>query len=87
MTNTFFDLSAAVQKSFFDNSLVIRLSGADLAGLANYDVRANCGGHVIQQTNIMDSKRLVLSIRYSFNSAASKYKGTGAGKDAMNRMK
>lgn len=87
MTNTYLDLSAAVQKSFLDNSLVIRLSGSDLAGLGRYNIKADCGGHVIQQTNILDTMRLKLSIRYSFNTAASKYKGTGAGQDAMNRMK
>lgn len=87
MTNTYFDLSAAVQKSLFGDALVIRLSGKDLAGMGRYDVRADCGGHVINQTNILDTKRLVLSVRYSFNTAASKYRGTGAGKDAMDRMK
>ena len=34
----------------------------------------------------MDTQRLVLSVRYRFNSAASKYKGTGAGKDVRQRM-
>ena len=34
----------------------------------------------------MDTQRLVFSIRYRFNTTESKYKGTGAGKDARQRM-
>lgn len=86
MTNNFFNLTAAVQKSLLDDALVIRLSGNDLTGTANYDVMENCGSHVIWQTNVMDTKRLTLSIRYNFNTAASKYKGTGAGRDTVQRM-
>ena len=86
LTNNYFNLNAGVQKSFLDGALVVRLSGNDLLGLANYDVMTDCGSHLIKQTNIMDTKRLVLSIRYNFNTAASKYKGTGAGKDTVSRM-
>lgn len=86
ITNTYFNLNAAVQKSFLDNALVVRLSANDLAGTANYDVMTDCGSHVINQTNIMDTKRITLSIRYNFNTAASKYKGTGAGRDTVSRM-
>lgn len=86
LTNNYFNLTAAVQKSFMDNALVIRLAGADLTGTADFDVMSDCGSHIIKQTNQMDSKRLTLSIRYNFNTAASKYKGTGAGREALQRM-
>ncbi len=86
LTNVFFNLTAAVQKSFLEGALVVRLSGEDLAGKANYDVMIDCGSHIIDQTNIMDSQRLKLSVRYNFNTATSKYKGTGAGQDAARRM-
>ena len=86
LINNFFNLTAAVQKSFLDNSLVVRLAGNDLAGCANYDVMSDCGSHIIRQTNLMDNKRLTLSIRYNFNTASSKYKGTGAGQETARRM-
>ena len=35
----------------------------------------------------MDFQRITLSIRYRFNTVESKYKGTGAGKDAKDRMR
>ncbi|MCQ2181709.1 MAG: hypothetical protein MJY50_06605, partial [Bacteroidales bacterium] len=59
----------------------------DLADLARYNVMTDCGSHLIWQTNRMDRQRIKLSIRYNFNTAQSKYKGTGAGTDVRSRMK
>lgn len=87
LTNNFLDISAAVQKSFYDGTLVLRLEGTDLAGLGRYDMMTDCGSHIIKQTNRMDTQRLKFSVRYNFNTAQSKYKGTGAGTDVKSRMK
>ena len=87
LTNNYLDISAAVQKSFFDKALILRLEGSDLAGLGRYDVMTDCGSHIIAQTNRMDTQRIKFSIRYNFNTAQSKYKGTGAGTDVKSRMK
>ena len=38
------------------------------------------------QTNRMDTQRVKFSIRYNFNTAQSKYRGTGAGSDNRSRM-
>ena len=81
------DLTAAVQKTLLkDGSLVLRLEGADLAGLTRFDVDTDFGSHTIIQTNLMDTQRVKLSVRYNFNVAQSKYKGTGAGADNKARM-
>ena len=86
--NTYMDLRMAVQKAFLkDKSLIIRLEGEDLADLTSYDIHTDYGNYLIHQTNMFDNRRLVLSIRYRFNTARSKYKGTGAGQDAISRMK
>ncbi|MBR6883668.1 MAG: outer membrane beta-barrel protein [Bacteroidales bacterium] len=88
LTNHYFDLTAAVQKTLLkDGSLVLRLEGRDLTYMGHNNVFTNLGHYNITQSVLMDTQRLVLSIRYRFNSAASKYKGTGAGQDARNRMK
>ena len=88
VTNHFFNLTAAVQKTLLaDGSLVLRLEGQDLAGLGNNHVFADFGGYSVTQSNIFDTQRIVLSVRYRFNTAASKYKGTGAGNDTRDRMK
>ena len=81
------DVTAAVQKTLLeDGSLVLRLEGADLLGQAHIDVITDFGSHYIRQTNIMDTQRVKFSIRYSFNTAQSKYRGTGAGADSKDRM-
>ena len=88
LTNHFFDLTAAVQKTLLkDGSLVLRLEGRDLTYTGHNNIFTDLGHYKISQTVLMDSQRLVLSIRYRFNTAASKYKGTGAGQDAKGRMK
>ena len=88
LTNHFFDLTAAVQKTLLkDGSLVLRLEGRDLAYLGHNNVFSNLGHYSITQSVLMDSQRLVFSIRYRFNTTESKYKGTGAGNDTRDRMK
>ena len=42
--------------------------------------------HTIMQTNRMDTQKVKLSVRYNFNTAQSKYRGTGAGADSKARM-
>ena len=81
------DVTAAIQKTLLkDGSLVLRLEGADLLGKAITDIDTDFGSHSISQINIMDTQRIKFSIRYSFNTAQSKYKGTGAGADERARM-
>ena len=87
MSNVYFDLTAAVQKTLLkDGSLVLRLEGRDLAGMAHFDGYSDFGSHTISQTNLMDTQKVKLSIRYNFNAAQSKYRGTGAGQDSKGRM-
>lgn len=87
LCNTYCNLTAAVQKAFLkDGSLIVRLEGSDLCGLGNFDVFTDFGSYTFSQTDRMDTRRLTLSVKYRFNSAQSKYKGTGAGKDAVSRI-
>lgn len=80
--------SAAIQKTLLkDGSLVIRLSGSDFFRLENNNITADFGAYQIYQSNVFDTQKVVLSVRYRFNSVKSKYKGTGAGNDARDRMK
>ena len=86
ITNHYVDVSAAIQKSLLNDSLVIRLSGMDLAGLGYNNILADIGYYRLTQSVKMDFQRVTLSIRYRFNTVESKYKGTGAGKDVRDRM-
>ena len=88
ITNHYVDISAAIQKTLLkDGSLVIRLAGSDLAGLGYSKVFVDLGYYRLHQSVKMDSQRVTLSVRYRFNTTQSKYKGTGAGADAKDRMK
>ena len=87
LKNAYVDITAAIQKTLLaDGSLVLRIEGADLAGLAHYDVDSDFGSHTMIQTNLMDTQKVKLSVRYNFNAAQSKYRGTGAGADSKARM-
>ena len=87
ITNHYLDVNAAIQKSLLrDGSLVLRITGRDLAGLGYTNVDTDLGHYHIIQSVKMDTQRVGVSLRYRFNTAASKYKGTGAGKDTKARM-
>lgn len=87
LTNNYWALEAAVQKSLLkDNALTLRLSWQDIFQKGNNDVFIDYGSYSIRQTNTMDYNRLVLTLRYNFNTARSKYKGTGAGQEARSRI-
>ena len=87
ITNHYLDVNAAIQKTLLkDGSLVIRLEGRDLANKGHNDIFSDLGHYKITQSVHMDTQRVVLSVRYRFNTTESKYKGTGAGQDARSRM-
>lgn len=87
LNSTYLDVTATVQKTLLkDGSLVLRLEGSDLANMAHMNVETDFGSHYINQTNLMDTQKIKFSIRYSFNTAQSKYRGTGAGADEKARM-
>ncbi len=87
MSNWNVNITAAVQKTLLrDGSLVVRLEGADLTRTAHFNTASDFGSHTIIQTNLMDTQKGKLSIRYNFNTAQSKYRGTGAGQDMKERM-
>ncbi len=85
--SNYWALETAVQKTMLPNdALTIRLAWQDMLQRGNNDVFVDYGSYVISQTNKMDFNRVILTVRYSFNAARSKYKGTGAGKDAISRI-
>lgn len=87
LTTNYWMLTAAIQKSFLKNdALTLRLSWQDIFRKANESVFVNYGSYSIHQSNTMDYNRLILTLRYNFNPVRSKYKGTGAGQDAISRI-
>lgn len=79
--------SLSIQKSFLkDDALTFNLTWADIFNSSKVYARTDFGRYTIDQPNDNFNSYLTLRVSYRFNSASSKYKGTGAGQDAKNRM-
>lgn len=80
-------LSATIQKTLLqNNALTLRLSANDILYRTGQDILMDSGDSQMYQCNRHSSQRLNITIRYAFNHAKSKYKGTGAGQEAKDRM-
>lgn len=80
-------LSATIQKTLLqNNALTLRLSANDILYRTGQDILMDSGDSQMYQCNRHSSQRLNITIRYAFNQAKSKYKGTGAGQEAKDRM-
>lgn len=75
----------ALRKSFLKDALSLELKGTDLFRTKSF-TSIYRGPYMIVQSNLTDSRQVVLTLRYKFNSAKSKYKGTGAGEQQKNRF-
>ena len=80
------NLDVAVRKSFFKDALSVELKGTDLLHRQAQTVRMFSNLYDIYQENLFDTRQVVLTIRYKFNSADNKYKGTGAGEQQKSRL-
>ena len=78
-------VDVSLRKSFLKDALSIELRGHDLL-LAKDDYSTETDIFSITQYNVRDTRKASLTIRYRFNSARSKYKGTGAGDQQKSRM-
>lgn len=78
-------VDVSVRKSFLKDALTIELRGHDLLQ-AKDDLFMQTQVYSIFQDNIRDTRKASLTIRYRFNSARSKYKGSGAGEQQKSRM-
>ena len=80
-------LGLVAQKSLLkDNSLTLRAAVLDCFQRNRMNEFSDCGYNQIQQNNRFSTHKLMLSLIYRMNATRSKYKGTGAGKDAQARM-
>ncbi len=84
----YLNLGVVVQKSFLkDKSLTIRAAVLDILQRCGMNEYSDMGYYQIQQNNVFSTHKFQVSVYYRLNSTRSKYKGTGAGKDAQERMK
>lgn len=80
-------LAFVVQKCWLKNdALCLRASISDVYRNASNNIRMDCGYYTLKQAQFNNKQRLDVSLRYIFNATQSKYKGTGAGREAAGRM-
>ncbi len=84
MVRSHLDLS--VTKLLCHKQLSIRLAAKDIFRNMKDGNHIYSNGTVYYQSNIYDKRCLTLTVKYSFNSAKSKYKGTGAGNEEKKRL-
>ena len=86
LRNTY-NLGLVVQKCWLKNdALCMRIRLLDVLKRSIQVTYSNAGFLIHTETPIRNNHRLDISLRYTFNASKSRYKGTGAGKDAQNRM-
>ena len=80
-------LNLAVSKSFLKHdALNVRLAWNDILNKTKEHVCTDYGNFIHSQNNDYNSPCVQLRLSYRFNTANSKYKGTGAGADAKSRL-
>lgn len=87
ITNATHMLEVSIQKSMLKNdAMTIRLSATDILNRMVENNYVDFGPLDCRQSN--DSRRpaIILRASYHFTSASSKYRGTGAGQDVMQRL-
>lgn len=86
LRNTY-NLGLVVQKCWLkNNALCLRVSLSDVLQMRTTEMFLDNGYFQLHQTSDQNYHRLNVTLRYTFNSSSNKYKGSGAGADAKNRM-
>ncbi|MCF0172978.1 MAG: TonB-dependent receptor [Bacteroidales bacterium] len=76
-----------IQKSFLENkSLTVRLSYEDVFNSTQEDLSIYMNNYFLRQYNRFDTQKVVLTLRYKFNTTEGKYRGSGAGNDIRSRL-
>lgn len=81
-----FCTNVSVYKAFLKNRLSFQLFIYDLFGTNNSHMIAHFGKMKETVYDGLSTSKVSLTVRYKFNTARSKYKGTGAGESQKNRM-
>ena len=76
---------ASMTKTFLDERLSVRLAVYDIFHSRPRAVSRFNDGYLIKHKN-EDSRSVELTLRYTYNAAKSKYRGTGAGNDEKRRL-
>lgn len=81
-----YTLNLGLRKSFFNDALSVEARANDLLLGCKQEALLYMERAQMKDLSWSDTRSFSLTVRYKFNAAKSKYKGTGAGQDAINRM-
>ena len=79
-------VNLSVRKSFLNETLSVELRGNDIFNTNKISYSLYSGDYYLYQKSNWDRQEVAVTVRYKFNAAKSKYKGTGAGDSQKNRM-
>jgi len=79
-------LNVALQRTYMNGNLTFRLSGNNLLDRIVYDAVADYGNCSVRKEFNQHKCNITLDIHYRFNASRSKYRGSNAGQNAINRM-
>jgi hypothetical protein len=85
LTKALYRLDLSLTKSFLNDRLSVQVKGHNLLNSQQH-VRLNYGERTLWQNFNQDTRQVELTVRYKFNAAQSKYKGTGAGESEKERL-
>ena len=79
-------VNVSVRKSFLNEALRVELRGNDIFKTNRISYSMYSGDYYLFQKSVWDRQEFAVTVRYKFNTAKSKYKGTGAGDSQKSRM-
>ena len=79
-------LNINLTKSFLKDRLALRIGGTDLFHTRKEGGIGYTESMETKQVSTYDSRQLVVTVTYKFNTSRSKYKGTGAGQAEKSRL-
>ena len=85
LTKALYVLDLSLTKSLFNDRLSVQVKGHNLLNSQQH-VRLNYGERTLWQNFNQDTREVEFTVRYKFNAAQSKYKGTGAGTSEKERL-
>ena len=78
-------LDLSLTKTFLNDRLSVQVKGHNLLN-SQQNVKLNYGARTLWQNSRTDTRQVEFTVRYKFNAAQSKYRGTGAGEDEKERF-
>ena len=85
LTKPIYRLNIGATKTFLNDRLSVSITGYNLLN-AQENVKLQYGLRTMRQSQHRDTREVEFTVRYKFNAAQSKYKGTGAGNSEKERL-